>query len=116
MGKSKGRKEKKRNEKELRENSDMHLVGYLLLEALPINLRKMFQQVINFQAYELSSYSSKAPSTSSQAAWRSQKLARALKIASKVHETREEGEASEMEWRVRIEDLVLERLTLEIYW
>ncbi len=103
-------------EKELRDKLGIRWVGYLVPGDFPSHLRKTFQQIRSFKDYEFSSYSVKIHSGSSQPIWRNETQARAKRIAITAKTTLLEGQVSELEWRLRLEELVLARFRLEIDW
>jgi hypothetical protein len=85
-------------------------------DKLPAHLRKTFQQIRSFENYDFSSYSAKAHSNSSQPIWRNETAARAQRIAITANTTILEGQVSEIEWRLRLEELVLARFRLDNDW
>jgi hypothetical protein len=106
----------KDQERDIREKLGIRLVDCPPPATPPEDLLKTFQQIESFKDYNISTYSTEGPFGSSQPAWRNETKARAKRIAITAKTTSKEGRVSEIEWRLRLEELVLARFRLEIHW
>ena len=85
-------------------------------EAFPVHLSHTFEQVKEFRKLEYLTYTTDASWQSpDHLVWRKETKSRAKRIADTAAKLKEET-VNEMEWRLRIEELVLFRFRVEIEW
>jgi len=85
-------------------------------EAFPVHLSHTFEQVKEFRRFGYLTYTTDASWESPHhLVWRKETKSRAKRIADTAAKLKEEG-VNEMEWRLRIEELVLFRFRVEIEW
>lgn len=85
-------------------------------EAFPVHLSDTFEQVREFKKFEYLTYTTDGSWKSPHhLVWRKETKSRAKRIADTAAKLKEEI-VNEMEWRLRIEELVLFRFRVEIEW
>jgi hypothetical protein len=107
---------KEARDRQRRKDLRISFVPFLRQEQYPRHLRHTFHQIKLFKDYDFSTYCKLPPSTSSQPTWRNDTRARAERIAEIAKVTLLEGKVSEIEWRLRLEELVLARFRFDIKW
>jgi hypothetical protein len=107
--------------KELTDRVQMTKLGiafrsYQPLDKWPRHLLSTFQQIQSFNTYNLSNLGvNTIPRENYQSIWADETRDRARRIADVCANLLEE-DVSEIEWRLRLEELVLARFRLEIEW
>jgi hypothetical protein len=110
-----------RQNKELKDRQRMKdlrisYVGLLPLEQWPKHLFITFQQIRRIRSYDLLTFCNNALAKSKhEITWDYETTNRAKTIAATCR-TLLRDEVSEMEWRLRLEELVLARFRSEIEW
>ena len=85
-------------------------------EPLPVHLSHTFEQVKEFGTFKYSTYTTNASWESPhRLIWRKETKCRAKRIADTAAMIKMER-VNEMEWRLRVEELVLFRFRVEIEW
>jgi hypothetical protein len=97
----------------------MQKLGIYLIyqdEAFPVHLSHTFEQVKEIRRFEYLTYTTDASCESpNHLVWRKETKCRAKRIADTAAKLKEEI-VNEMEWRLRIEELVLFRFRVESEW
>jgi hypothetical protein len=84
-------------------------------EAFPVHLSHTFEQIKEFRKFGYLTYTTDASESPHHLVWRKETKCRAKRIADTAAKLKEET-VNEMEWRLRIEELVLFRFRVEIEW
>lgn len=108
------RMSKEANYRQHMKDLGIYFIPYLPQEEFPWHLQHTLQQIKRLKDYDFATYCNLPSPTSSQLIWRIDTRARAKRIAEIAKATLLEGKVSEMEWRLRLEELVLARFRFDI--
>lgn len=107
---------KEQKEQRYLEDLGIRFVGHLPMRAWPKHLFNTFQQIHAVRSYDLPTFCSNALAKLKLGiAWDSETGNRAKTIAATCRALMKDH-VSEMEWRLRIEELILARFRFEIEW